>query len=181
MHPKVRIATSLQCGFNKLPCHTYDHCLFYVPVTQERSGKEPHIKTDFAHFFFFSLHHLIYTLTARVVGAPQMISQPVSSIFPCSPLPSGTWLLQACPFPDVVFPPLPLSPLSSSPPFTVSWKIVLARPGEQETWPYYCSLRLSTMVRRSLCGLFASWILAMSFFSLDGIKNISQCTWCWCL
>ena len=29
-------------------------------------------------------------LTARVVGAPQMISQPVSSIFPCSPLPSGT-------------------------------------------------------------------------------------------
>ena len=27
----------------------------------------------------------------RVVGAPQMISQPVSSIFPCSPLPSGTW------------------------------------------------------------------------------------------
>ena len=36
-------------------------------------------------------HHLIYPLTARVVGAPQMISQPVSSIFPCSPLPSGTW------------------------------------------------------------------------------------------
>ena len=35
--------------------------------------------------------HLIYPLTARVVGAPQMISQPVSSIFPCSPLPSGTW------------------------------------------------------------------------------------------
>ena len=35
--------------------------------------------------------HLIYPLTVRVVGAPQMISQPVSSIFPCSPLPSGTW------------------------------------------------------------------------------------------
>ena len=35
--------------------------------------------------------HLIYPLTARVVGAPQMISQPVSSIFPCSPLSSGTW------------------------------------------------------------------------------------------
>ena len=29
-------------------------------------------------------------LTARVVGAPQMILQPVFSIFPCSPLPSGT-------------------------------------------------------------------------------------------
>ena len=34
--------------------------------------------------------HLIYSLTARVVGAPQMISQPVSSIYPCSPLLSGT-------------------------------------------------------------------------------------------
>ena len=35
--------------------------------------------------------HLIYPITMRVVGAPQMISQPVFSIFPCSPLPSGTW------------------------------------------------------------------------------------------
>ena len=35
--------------------------------------------------------HLIYPLTARVVGEPQMISQPVSSILPCSPRPSGTW------------------------------------------------------------------------------------------
>ena len=34
---------------------------------------------------------IIYPLTARIVGAPQMTSQPVSSIFPCSPLPSGTW------------------------------------------------------------------------------------------
>ena len=52
----------------------------------------------------------IYPLTARVVGAPPMISQPVSSNCPL-------WLgeLQACPFPDVVFPPLPLSASSSSP------------------------------------------------------------------
>ena len=34
---------------------------------------------------------IIYSLTTRVVGAPQMISQPVSSIFPSSPLPSWTW------------------------------------------------------------------------------------------
>ena len=42
---------------------------------------------------FSSLHNLsiIYPLTARVVGAPQMISQPVVSILFCSPLPSGTW------------------------------------------------------------------------------------------
>ena len=34
---------------------------------------------------------IIYPLTARVVGTQQMISQPVSSIFVCSPLPSGIW------------------------------------------------------------------------------------------
>ena len=34
---------------------------------------------------------IIYPLTTRVFGAPQMISQPVFSIFPCSPLPSWTW------------------------------------------------------------------------------------------
>ena len=45
-------------------------------------------------------------LTAVVVGAPQMTSQPVCSIFFCSPLLSGTWQTPACPFPDVVFPSL---------------------------------------------------------------------------
>ena len=58
---------------------------------------------------------IINPLTVRVVGAPQMIFQPAFSIFPCSPLPSGTGELQACSFPDVVFPPLPLSALSSYP------------------------------------------------------------------
>ena len=33
---------------------------------------------------------IISPLTVRAVEAPQMISQPVSSIFPCSSLPSGT-------------------------------------------------------------------------------------------
>ena len=33
---------------------------------------------------------IINPLTARVVGAPQMILQPVFSNFPCSPPPSGT-------------------------------------------------------------------------------------------
>ena len=56
---------------------------------------------------------IINPLTVRVVGAPQIILQPIFSIFPCSPRPSGTCQLQACPFPDVVFPPLPLSALSS--------------------------------------------------------------------
>ena len=34
---------------------------------------------------------IIYPLTMRVIGAPQMISQPVSSISACSQLPFGTW------------------------------------------------------------------------------------------
>ena len=33
---------------------------------------------------------IIYPLTTRVIGVPQMISQPVFSIFPCSSLPSWT-------------------------------------------------------------------------------------------
>ena len=39
--------------------------------------------------FFFN--YFIYPLTARVVGASQTTSQPVSSLFLCSPLPSGSW------------------------------------------------------------------------------------------
>ena len=50
-----------------------------------------------------------------IVGAPQIISQPVSSILPVLHCPLGLGELQACPFPDVVFPPRPLSALSSSP------------------------------------------------------------------
>ena len=58
---------------------------------------------------------IINPLTARVVGAPQMILQPVFSIFPVLHYPLGLTEFQACPLPDVVFPPLPLSDLSSSP------------------------------------------------------------------
>ena len=58
---------------------------------------------------------IIYPLTARVVEAPQMISQPVSSNLPVLYCPLGLAELQVCPFPDVVFPPLPLPAVSSSP------------------------------------------------------------------
>ena len=59
---------------------------------------------------------IINPLTARVVGAPQMILQPVISIFfPVLHCPLGLGELQACPFLDVVLPLLPLSALSSSP------------------------------------------------------------------
>ena len=45
-------------------------------------------------------------------------------------------------------------------PFTVPCKTALARPDERETWPYYCSFGLFTMVRRSSCGPIACWIFA---------------------
>ena len=61
------------------------------------------------------IFHLIYPLSTRVIGVPKMISQLVSSIFLCSPLPSGTWQTSDLWFPDVVFPLLLLSALSPSP------------------------------------------------------------------
>ena len=58
---------------------------------------------------------IVNPLTARVVGAPHMILQPISPFFPVLHRPLGPAELQACPFPDVVFPSLPLSALPSSP------------------------------------------------------------------
>ena len=58
---------------------------------------------------------IIYPLTARVVGAPQMISQLVSSFFSVLHCPLRLGELQACPFPDVVFPLHLPSALSCSP------------------------------------------------------------------
>ena len=46
------------------------------------------------------------------------------------------------------------------PPFTMPCKMVWGRSEEREIWPYHCSLRLFTMVRRSSCGTIACWILA---------------------
>ena len=69
----------------------------------------------FGLFAVFIIIIIIYPLTARVVWAPQMISQPVSSIFPVLLCPLGLEELQAFPFPDVAVPPLPLSASSSSP------------------------------------------------------------------
>ena len=65
---------------------------------------------------YYNFVSITYPLTARVVGAQQIISQPVSSIFfPVLRCPVGLAEVQYCPFSDVDFPPLPLSALSSSP------------------------------------------------------------------
>ena len=88
---------------------------------------------------------------------PQMTSQPVSSIFLCFQLPSGTWRTPGLSIPWCCLPIsssvcLVFSPLS----------LCLAR----WFWPdpmnrrYVHSLHLFMMVRRSLCGTIACWILA---------------------
>ena len=51
------------------------------------------------NFFFFIIIIIINPLTARIVGAPQMILQPVFSILPFFPLPSGTCRTPGLPIP----------------------------------------------------------------------------------
>ena len=95
---------------------------------------------SFAHQVLLIVSHkmwliiiiISHPLTMRVVRAPQMIKQPVSSIFPCLPLPYGTKRT-----PGLSIPWCCLSTSSSQPcllpPFTVPCKMVLARSGERET------------------------------------------------
>ena len=58
------------------------------------------------------------------------------------------------------------------PPFTVPCKMVLAKPEERETCPYHFSLRLFTMVRRSMCGPIACWPSSLITRSLYEIRSI---------
>ena len=52
--------------------------------------------------------------------------------------------------------------------------MVLAGSDKWKTWPYQCSLCLFMMVRKSLCGLIACWILELAFskqvLSKDGFS-----------
>ena len=108
--------------------------------------------TKFIHLCIRNLFTFTFTdpLTTRVVWAPQITSLPVSSIFPCSPLPSGTWRTPG--LSSHLFFCLPCLP-----PFTVPYKILFAKPDERDTCPYHRSLCLFTMVRRSSCGPIACW------------------------
>ena len=111
-----------------------------------------------ALLIFFSTN----PLTVGVVWAPQMTSQPVSSIF-VSVLrcPFGLGILQACPFPDFVFPPLLMSALSF-PPFHCASQNGFGQTDERETCAYRFSVGLFTMVGRSSCGPIACWIFAQT-------------------
>ena len=59
----------------------WGHC--HLPDTKHPAGNGCSVR-------IIIITIIINPLTARVVGAPQMTLQPVFSIFPCSPLPSGT-------------------------------------------------------------------------------------------
>ena len=67
-------------------------CFPYTGLWDERL--DAHRGGDNAFLWLAPLHIIMIIIinswTVRVARAPQMISQPVSSIFPCSPLPSGT-------------------------------------------------------------------------------------------
>ena len=66
-------------------------------------------------------------------------------------------LAHSCPLFDIVFPPLPLSPLHLFP-FTVPCRIAFAIPEDLETWPNHQSLCFLTRVRGSSYSQMAAWI-----------------------
>ena len=122
---------------------------------------------------------IIYPLAARVVDAPQMISQPVFSIF--SMFFTDLWdLLNSWPVLSLMLSShLFLCPPCLLPPFTVPCKTVLARPDERETRPYHCSLRLFTMVRRSSCGPVACLDLGPDFFCMRCVISCCSTSFPW--
>ena len=144
---KSHCAVTAQADF-KMSDHAWP-AAFHVPPIKFVS-----VALNSGHWYIIVI--IINPSTARVVGAPQIILKPVFSIFPCSPLPSGTCRTPGLMLSSHLFLCLPCL----LPPFTVPYKMVLARPDERETWPYHCSLRLCTIVRRSSCGPIACWIFA---------------------
>ena len=88
---------------------------------------------------------IINPLTARVVGAPQMILQPVFSFFPCSPLPSGTCRTPGLSIPSCCLPTSSYVCLVSW--LTMWWKQATMRTAharflsDTTHWPYLLILR----------------------------------------
>ena len=99
MHTSWEWAATLCCVIHQHLLHQLHHkvCITYIqtarqwnillclPSTPSRSRALLYCKGH------MSLSIIIYPLTARVIGSPQMLSKSISSIFPCSQLPSGTW------------------------------------------------------------------------------------------
>ena len=111
--------------------------------------------------------HLTNPLTARVAWASQLTSQPVSSIFPCIPLPSGTWLtpglsISWCCLPTSSFVRLVFFPLSLC--LAIWFWPDLMNVGHDHTTAVYVSLRWSG-------GLRVVWLPAGSWHRLSHWKH----------
>ena len=99
----MKIRERLDCDVTINLCHTFTwhHSHVGSPLKplpiKIRERLDCDVTINWCHTYTWhnshvgSHHHLIYPLTTRVVRAPQMTSQPVSSILPCSPLLSGIW------------------------------------------------------------------------------------------
>ena len=102
--------------------------------------------SNWEKYIYSSCFTFAYPLTAGVVGAPQMTSQLVPSIFLCSPLPSGAWRTPGLSIPwcclPIFFVCVCFYLPCLLPPFDVPYKVVFARHDERETCPYHFSLRL---------------------------------------
>ena len=78
------------CGYMQAPEKEVSSWISPVPVNRTESPpEEPHIHSSSVIIIIITIN----PLTARVHGAPQMILQPVSSIFPCPLLPNSKILL----------------------------------------------------------------------------------------
>ena len=134
-------------------------------MTDIRNVKPALGKCDCFRVLCSILCSLIFTFTSplptRVLGAPQTTSQPVSSIFLCSPLPSGTWQTPGLSIPWCCLP-------TSSSVCLVFFPLSLCLAGQfwpdlmnGRPCPYHFSLHLFMMVSSS-CGLITCWILAQT-------------------
>ena len=131
---------------------------------QEQAGLRP-VKTEVFPLIF---HHRRHHLSLNREGRWSTTDDFATSLFHFSQFSSAIWDLansrpvHSLMLSSILFFCLPYV----LPPFTVPCKMDLARPDERETCPYYCSLRLFTIVRRSLCDPIACWILARTSSSV---------------
>ena len=140
--------------------HTYTHT---HTCTHIHTHKHTHTHTQPVIKYVISHLHLHLHLSLKLSGSlghHRQFHNHFPLLFSVLHCPLGLGKLQACAFPDVVFPPLLLSALSFTSPYHCALQNDLARLDEWKTCPYHFSLHLFMMVTRSPCGPIACWILA---------------------
>ena len=130
------------------------------------------------HFTHFFPSPSPITWPRGSLGHHRWFHNQFSPFFSVFRFPLGLGELQACPFPDVVFPPLFLSALSF--PFTVSCKMVLARPDERElVWKRILFIRQSRSSKNVRSRILFPNVPFMSFNLQTLVSNeqqVSDCT-----